>query len=100
MHTTEVNLKKDLTTLMDILSKMVGNTIWNFSAVMNGSYNYQSSLLGINVRTQIQFHPGCCVSNEKIPDWEVKTARWEAKKQFLEERGNLISIRGLTDDNR
>ena len=38
-------------------------------------------------------HPGCCISNDQIPEWKEKAARWERKKKFLEERGQLVTMR-------
>ena len=39
------------------------------------------------------FHPGCCVENDKIPDWRKKAELWNRKKSFLESVGNLIVVR-------
>ena len=38
-------------------------------------------------------HPGCCVEDSQIPDWFTKLERWNRKKQYLQQKGRLITIR-------
>ena len=36
------------------------------------------------------WHPGCCVSDSQIPDSQIKKARFEAKKSYLETIGKVV----------